>query len=77
MLGYDMQMSGNQRHWFGAHPAGMEVASNYVQFMQAFKSINCNALGIEIWNCTRRTALDCFPIYDLDKIHESLTRQDH
>ena len=68
LLGYDMQMKGNQRHWFGAHPAGMEVNSNYNQYMTTFRSIRCENYGIEIWNCTRSTALNCFPIYDLDDL---------
>jgi len=63
-----MQLEGGKRHWFGAHPAGMEVNSNYAQFMAHFASIDCQSLGIEIWNCTRSTALKCFPIYDLDEL---------
>jgi hypothetical protein len=68
LLGFDMMKLGNDRHWFGAHPGGMEVESNYNDFMRNFGWIDCANLGIEIWNCTRRTALSCFPCYNLDDL---------
>jgi len=68
LLGYDMQLDGDKRHWFGAHPAGMEVDSNYSNFMRQFGTIKPAEYGIEVWNCTRRTAMKCFPIYDLDEV---------
>ena len=68
LLGFDMCMQGDKRHFFGAHPGKMEVASNYAHFMQNFNKIDCEALGIEIWNCSRRTALTCFPCYNLDDL---------
>ena len=68
MLGYDMKMHGDKRHWFGAHPEGMEVASNYASFIEQFKTIQPQQYGLDIWNVTRDTALSCFPIYDLDEI---------
>lgn len=72
LLGYDMKMRGETRHWFGAHPDGMEVASNYSSFIERFRTIHPPAYGIDIWNCTRDTALDCFPLYDLDEVVEAL-----
>jgi hypothetical protein len=72
LLGFDMMMTGSSRHWFGAHPPGMEVASDYRDFANKFKSIRPSDYGIEIWNCSRRTALDQFPIYNLDEVYESL-----
>ena len=68
LLGFDMMKHGDKRHWFGAHPGGMEVESNYIHFMNNFKKIDCKDLGIEIWNCTRRTALNCFPCYALEDL---------
>ena len=72
LLGYDMKMRGDTRHFFGAHPEGMEVASNYASFIGRFKTIKPEQYGLEIWNLTRDTALDCFPRYDLDEIVDSL-----
>ena len=68
LLGFDMMLDGKQRHWFGRHPDGMEVASNYGHFMKNFDRIDCKALDIEIWNVTRKTALTCFPRYNLEDL---------
>lgn len=68
LLGYDMKMDGDKRHWFGAHPAGMEVDSNYPSFIERFRTIEPAAYGMEIWNVTRSTALDCFPCFNLDEV---------
>jgi hypothetical protein len=63
-----MQMDGDKRHWFGAHPPGLEVASNYRMFAGKFATIKPEDYGLEIWNVTRSTALACFPIYNLDEL---------
>jgi len=73
LLGYDMKMAGSKRHWFGAHPQGLEVASNYAAFASRFQTILPQKYGIEIWNVTRDTALDCFPLYDLDEVVAALS----
>ena len=72
LLGYDMQMQAGRRHWFGAHPEGLEVDSDYGLFMHAFRTIHPEKYGIEIWNLSRDTALSCFPRYDLDEICDRL-----
>lgn len=66
-------MAGEKRHFFGSHPPGLEVASNYPNFISRFKTIRPQDYGIEIWNCTRDTALQHFPVYDLDEIVDRLT----
>ena len=68
LLGYDMMMDGNQRHWFGDHPDKLNVNSNYVDFARIFATIKPEDYGLEIWNCSRRTALKCFPVYSLDDL---------
>jgi hypothetical protein len=68
LLGYDMMVRAGKRHWFGNHPQGMDANSNYASFVARFRTINPADYGIEIWNVTRETALDCFPRYDLDEI---------
>jgi len=67
LIGYDMMMSGGKRHFFGDHPQEMNAASSYPAFINNFKTINPKDYGLEIWNCSRRTALDCFPKHDLDE----------
>ena len=68
-----MKMRGGSRHWFGAHPEGMEVDSNYASFAAQFKTIDPQRYGIEIWNVTRDTALHHFPRYDLDDVVDRLS----
>lgn len=76
LLGYDMMTDGHKRHWFGAHPQGMEVASDYDSFMRRFETIIPSSYDLEIWNLTRRTAMTCFPRYDLDEIYARLSNWD-
>lgn len=68
LIGFDMQMVDNKRHWFGDHPKPFNTASNYNDFIASFKTIHPRIYGLEILNCTRRTALKCFPCHDLDEV---------
>ena len=74
LLGFDMQMTGNQRHWFGEHAKGLGLASNYNDFITAFKTILPDIYGLEIINCTRQTALKHFPCMSLDDYVRRLPR---
>ena len=67
LLGFDMMMTGKQRHWFGDHPENMNVESNYPACVRHFQTIKPCDYGLEILNCSRRTALNCFPCHDLDE----------
>ena len=68
LLGFDMMMHGTQRHWFGDHPDHMNSASSYPNFIKHFETIKPAEYGIEIWNCSRRTALKCFPVHNLNEV---------
>jgi len=68
LLGFDMMMNGKQRHWFGDHPKGLGLASNYHNFITYFRTIEPDEYGIEILNCSRQTALDVFPRHNLEDI---------
>ncbi len=61
LLGYDMQKTGGQGHWFGDHKGRMNNASSYGQWNHWFQSIDPAEYGIRIVNCSRQTALDNFP----------------
>lgn len=66
LLGYDLSAPDEgPDHWFGSHPN--RVRSPYTTFLQAFGSIvePLHRLGIAVMNCTRRTALTCFPCVPL------------
>lgn len=62
LLGYDMQIGPHgEEHWHDDHPHANR--SRYDQFRRAFPTLvePLQKLGIEIVNCTRRSALTCFP----------------
>lgn len=60
LLGYDMQRAGRQEHWFGDHPD--RGHSPYGTFVPAFATLlePLRALGVEVLNCSRVSALTCF-----------------
>lgn len=68
LLGYDMQRSGGRSHWFGEHPQGLQrpPVSSFVPFFAGLATA-AQALGVEIVNCSRATALTCFPCTTLDR----------
>ncbi len=72
LLGFDQMVTGKQRHWFGDHPGHMNVESNYPACIKHFQSIKPEAYGIEILNCSRRTALNHFPCHALDEVLAAL-----
>lgn len=63
LLGYDVQRTGGKSHWHGDHPAHLGNARCVHQWAKGFKrqAIDAKLRGIEIVNCSRTTALDCFP----------------
>lgn len=70
LLGYDMQPDVHGRdHWFGAHTYVGGWKPNYSLHRTHFPTLVAplKSLGIAIWNCTRRTALTCFPKCSLEE----------
>ena len=64
LLGYDMGADRRRAHWFGDHPPELKRArSPFHSFMarMATQVAPLRALGVEVLNCSRRTALECFP----------------
>lgn len=69
LLGYDMAPAVDGRaHWFGDHPD--KTPSPYPQMRAAFDTLvePLAALGIEVVNCSRQTALLTFPCRPLDSV---------
>lgn len=70
LLGVDaMRSHSGAWHWHGDHPAGMSNCLSMkrwgYQFAKAAEYARAN--GTEVLNCSRRTALDCFPRVDLEE----------
>jgi hypothetical protein len=68
LLGYDMGDQAGKDHWFGRHPYPA-MRPPYQIFREFFPSIvePLKALGVEVINASRRTALDCFPRVRLEE----------
>lgn len=64
LLGYDMQPSGGRHHWFGE-----TSIPPYEMFQRCFPTIvePLKAIGVEVLNATRSTALTCFPQVRLEE----------
>jgi len=65
LLGYDMQHTGGRHHWHADHPRHL---GNFNPWMPELCRPRFDALahdlageGIEVWNCSRESALRCFP----------------
>jgi hypothetical protein len=67
MLGYDCQKTDGKAHWHGDHPRGLGNAGAVAKWPAQFAKLAETVKGMEVINCTRTTALDCFPRMDLDK----------
>lgn len=64
LLGYDMGKAPDGKvHFFGEHPDALQASSPYVSFIEMFATLvkPLQQCGVEVINCTRRTALTCFP----------------
>lgn len=62
LLGYDMQRGPNREaHWHPPRP--QEISSPFSLFLSAFPSLvdPLKQAGVAVVNCSRRTALRCFP----------------
>lgn len=69
LLGYDMQRTQGKSHWHGNHVHPLHRDSPYVGFRRACETLMkpLQELGIEIVNCSRQTALTCFPKMAIDQ----------
>lgn len=67
LVGFDMRTTA-QRHFFGHHPAPLNNAMRFETLLPHFcKAARRLPPGVEIVNCTPRSALDCFPMMNLEE----------
>lgn len=68
LLGYDMKLADDgKRHFFGDHPSPMNKDSDYKTWATLFEEA-VPFIRAEVINCTRSTALTCFPRVELEKV---------
>jgi hypothetical protein len=62
LLGYDLQRTGGRSHWHGDHPGSLGNPPHMGIWIERFGALaaDARALGLDIINCSRQTALTCF-----------------
>lgn len=76
LLGVDLQLGERgKEHWFGSHPIRTEPA-HFSSMLNHFRKAAplLQTLGVEVWNCSPASAVDCFEKVPL---HEALARLEH
>lgn len=68
LLGFDMQKTGGRSHWHGDHEGGLPNLGRLDHWAARFVALGADlrAAGVPVVNCTRQTAITCFPILDLE-----------
>lgn len=67
LLGYDCQHTDGRKHWHGDHPRGFGNAGMVDKWAEKFAELAKSLpKGLEVVNCTRQTALNCWPRMALD-----------
>jgi hypothetical protein len=63
LLGFDMMRSGGKTHWHGDHPKQLGNGGRFHDWCKQMAPLAADAkeAGVEIINCSRKTALTCFP----------------
>ncbi len=64
LLGFDCARTNGKQHWFGKHHGLRETnPAQYPKWAESYKSLIAPlaAEGVTIVNCTRETAITCFP----------------
>ncbi len=72
LLGFDFQRTGGVTHWHGDHPAGFANGGDYKAWSQQMLLLakDLNRRGVEVINCSRVSALECFKKEPLESILE-------
>lgn len=72
LLGYDMSADRGRTHFFGTHARGtlLDAPGGYEQYLDAFAQMRPQDFGLTVINCSRRTALECFPREPLEDVLE-------
>lgn len=74
LCGFDMREIDGKRHWFGDHPKGLNKEQPFGLWLSLFNMLvsHANARGVEIVNCTPKSALHCFKKQRLEEALESV-----
>jgi hypothetical protein len=69
LVGYDCQHTGGKKHWHGDHPRNLGNAGSIERWPAKFAAMAKELpRDVEVINCSRETALDCFPRAALEDV---------
>ena len=68
LLGYDCQKTGGKAHWHGDHPKELGNAGSLNKWPAQFAKLARDLRNFNIVNCSRETALTCFPRANLEHV---------
>lgn len=75
LLGFDMKYPpGQPRHYFGEYPKPLQhfprtgPNGEFTGLIKQFETIDCDALGLTVYNCTPGSALRHFPGVDYESV---------
>ena len=68
LLGFDFQRTNGKTHWHGDHPRTLGNGGRYPMWIKAMDALakDARTAGIDIANCSRKSALKCFRISTID-----------
>jgi hypothetical protein len=66
LLGYDCQKTEGKSHWHGDHPRKLDNAKYINRWPAKFAEQAKTLTDVEVINCTRQTALTCYPRMHLE-----------
>jgi hypothetical protein len=66
LVGFDMRRVGGLSHFFGDHPAGLSMPTDYGKYVPAFRQA-AKACSVPIVNATPGSAIDCWPFMPLEE----------
>lgn len=67
LLGLNMSCVEGKRHFFGDHPAHLNRVTTYDSYINEFVNASKDVAAGKIVNCTRDSALTCFPVMTLEE----------
>lgn len=68
LLGYDCQRTAGRAHWHPDHPKTLGNAGSLPRWVPQFSKLARSVQGVEIINCSRQTALTCWPCANLEAV---------
>lgn len=72
LVGFDMRVIGDKRHFFGDHPNGLFNRTDYQVFAKSFETA-APTCPVPVVNATPGSALKCWPMVDLESALQSVT----